>query len=135
VPFPLSVTEDNDPSVVESVTVAPPVVILFPFASFNCTVMTVVLEPFAVIVFEAAVIVEVAVLAGPAVKFTASLSAIAELFNVPLTVAVPVLVTDVNVAVYVPFPLSVTDVREPSVVFNAIVAPPEVRLLPFASFS
>jgi hypothetical protein len=99
VPFPLSVTPDKLPRVVESVTVAPPRVRLLPLASFACTVMVVVLVPLAVIVPDAAVMVVVAALAGPGINVTVSLSAIAEALSVPVMVPLPTEVGDVNVAV------------------------------------
>jgi hypothetical protein len=49
VPLLLSVTALSVPSVVESVTFAPPDVTLFPFASCACTVTVEVEDPFAVI--------------------------------------------------------------------------------------
>ncbi len=50
-------------------------------------------------------------------------------------VAVPATVPLVNVAVYVPFPLSVTALIAPSVVVTTIVLPPVVRLFPPTSFA
>ena len=97
--------------------------------------ITVVLDPFATIEFEAAVIVEVAALTGPGVKLTTSLSVMGDPFNVPVIVAVPAAVDDVNVAVYVPSPLSVTEDNVPLVVDNKTVDPPVVRLFPLASFA
>ena len=95
----MSVTADNDPSVVDKVTDAPPVVILLPLASLSCTVIVVVLMPSAVMVLDAAVIVDVAALAGPGTKLTNSLSVMAAELTVPVTVAIPALVDEVSVAV------------------------------------
>ena len=134
-PLPLSVTAESDPSEVFNVTVAPPVVMLLPLMSLSCTVTVVVLVPLAVMDAAAAVIVEVAVDAGPGTKFTSSLSVIGLAFNVPVTVAVPAAVEEVRVAVYVPSPLFVTAESDPSVVLSATVPPLAVRLLPFASLS
>jgi len=131
----LSVTEPSEPDVVERATVAPPLVKLFPFASFNCTVIVDVLEPFAVIDVGDALIVEVAVEAAPTVNVTVASSAIALPFRVPVTVAVPATVDDVKVAEYVPLLLSVTEPSVPEVVASVTVAPPVVRLFPFASFN
>ena len=133
-PFPLSVTAESVPNVVDSVTVAPPVVRLFPFASFACTVIVVVLVPLAVIDDEAAVIVDVAALITPGTNVTTSLSAIEDPPRVPVMVAVPVVVEDVKVAVYVPFPLSVTDDNVPFVVDKTGVHA-LAEMFPSASFS
>ena len=92
-------TAESDPSEVFRATVAPPVVMLLPFASLSCTVMVVVLVPLAVIEAAPAVMVEVAVEAGPGTKVTSSLSAIGLAFNVPVMVAVPAAVEEVKVAV------------------------------------
>jgi hypothetical protein len=55
--------------------------------------------------------------------------------KVPLTVAVPAVVPEVNVAVYVPLLLSVTVPNVPSVVDNATTPPELARLFPFPSFN
>ena len=73
--------------------------------------------------------------AGPTVNVTDVVFARAEPFNVPVIVAVTVLVEDVNVAVYVPSLLSVTVESVPRVVASATVPPLAVRLLPSASLS
>ncbi len=135
VPLLLSVTEPSVPDVVESATVSPPVDRLFPFTSFNCTVMVDVLVPFAVIDVGEAVINDVAVEAVPTVNVTVALSVMELPFNVPVIVAVPVTVDEVNVAVYVPLLLSVTEPSVPDVVERATVSPPLVRLFPFTSFN
>lgn len=80
-----------------------------------------------------AVISVVAVAAAPGVKTIVALSVMADPFKVPVIVAVPVTTPDVTVAVYVPLLLSVTELTVPVVVDKAIVAPPVVRLFPFAS--
>ena len=61
--------------------------------------IVVVLTPFATIELEAAVIVDVAALAGPGVNATTSLSVIGDPFNVPVIVALPAVTDDVKVAV------------------------------------
>jgi hypothetical protein len=94
-----------------------------------------VLLPFAAIDVGEAVIVEVDAEAAPAVKMTVALLAIGAPFRVPVIVVVPAVVGDVSVAVYVPFPLSVTAERLPAVVASATVAPPLVRLFEPASLS
>lgn len=131
----MSATEERVPDVVDRITVAPPVVRLFPLASFTWIVMVLVLEPLATIVLEDAVIVDVAVLGEPGIKFTISLSVIDGPFNVPVIDATPTVVDDVSVAVYVPLPLSVTEERLPKVVERVTAAPPAVRLFPLASFN
>ncbi len=86
------------PKSVESVTVSPPVVRMFPLMSFSCTVMVEVDMPSAVIEEGAAVIRDVVASATPGVRVTVALSVIAVAFTVPVIVAVPVMV-DVSVAV------------------------------------
>jgi hypothetical protein len=54
---------------------------------------------------------------------------------VPDTVAEPVVVGLVNVAVYVPLLLFVTDPSDPRLVDRTTVPPLEVKLLPLASFA
>ena len=68
VPLPLSVTEPIAPvpELRVIVTVAPPTVRLFPFASFACTVSTCVAVPFAVSVALVGVNVDCAASAAPA---------------------------------------------------------------------
>ena len=95
----LSVTLPNTPEVVASVMVAPPVVKLFPLTSFSCTVMVEILVPLAVIDEGEALISEVVVLAAPGVKVTVSLSVIEAPLILPVMVAVPAVVDEVNVAV------------------------------------
>jgi hypothetical protein len=73
--------------------------------------------------------------AVPAVKFTVAEWVITTEFNVPDTVAVPALEADVNVALYVPLLLFVTEPSVPNVVARATVPPLTVRLLPLASFN
>ena len=98
--------------------------------------MIVVVEvPFATIELEAAAIVDVAALAGPAIKVTVSVSTISVLPSFPVMAAVPTEVLEVNVAVYVPLPLSVTDDSEPRVVVNVGVQPLVVILFPSLSFN
>ena len=93
------------------------------------------LVPLAVIDEGEAVINEVATLAAPGVKVTVSLSVMDVPPIFPVTVAVPAVVEEVSVAVYVPLLLSVTLPIEPDVVANVIVAPPVVKLFPFKSFN
>jgi hypothetical protein len=73
--------------------------------------------------------------AVPGANSTVAVSVIATVFSVPVTVAVPAVVDDVNVAEYVPSRLSVTAPSVPASVTSATVSPPAVRLLPFASFN
>jgi hypothetical protein len=98
VPFPLSVTLDSIPALVARATAVPPLVRLFPFASLSWTVIEELLAPFATMEVGEALIVEVPVEAGPGVKVTVAELAIAELFRVPVTFAVPALVDEVSVA-------------------------------------
>jgi len=111
------------------------VVRLLPWISFNWTVMVEVLAPFAVIDVGEAVMVDVAILAVPGLNVITSLSRMATLPTVPVMVEFPAVVEEVKVAVYVPFPLSVTVLRVPAVAANVTVAPPVVTLLPLASFN
>jgi hypothetical protein len=100
VPFPLSITADKVPRDVETVTVEPPVAILFPLISFNCIVMTVEVVPFAIMLEDAAVINEFAALGIPLeTNATVSLSVIAVPPSVPVIVAVAVELVEVKVAV------------------------------------
>lgn len=115
--------------------VAPPEVILLPTASLTCTVITVVLTPFAVIELETAVIVVVAALGRDGTKLTVSVSVMAAAFSVPVIVAVPTEEEEVRVAVYVPLLLSVTEDSVPNVVDSVTVAPPVIRLFPLASLT
>jgi len=135
VPLLLSVTELNVPVVVDKPTVAPPVVRLFPFASFACTVIVDVLTPSAVMDVGEAVISDVAALAAPGANIIISLSAILEPLIFPVTVAGPATVDEVSIAVYVPLLLSVMLPIEPADVVSVIVAPPIVRLFPLMSFT
>ena len=80
-------------------------------------------------------IVLVAVDAAPVVKSTVALSVMAEPPRVPVMVAVPAVVLEVSVAVYVPSLLSATAPSDPAVVLKATVPPEAVRLLLFASFN
>ena len=96
----MSVTLLSEPAVVESATVAPPVVSGIPDASRSSTVMVEVLEPFAGIEVGDAVICDVAPDGGPGpVNVTVAVSVIAEAFTVPLTVALPDVDEEVSVAV------------------------------------
>ena len=131
----LSVTPLRVPRVVETATVAPPLVRLLPPASFSWTVIVEVLEPLATI--EVGDALSVDWLADGEVLATKSTVAVlvkVEPLTVPLTVAVPALVLEVSVAVYVPLPSSVTALSVPRVVESATVSPPAARLLPFVSF-
>ena len=58
-----------------------------------------VVIPFATMDVGTAVIVEVVRSAGPGVKLTAALSVMAAALTIPVTVADPVVVAEVNVAV------------------------------------
>jgi hypothetical protein len=88
-----------DPFEAASVTTPPLAVRSLPDASFNWIVIVVVEVPLATIELEAAEIVEVAKLAGPAMKVTVSVSVISELFSLPVMVEVSTIELDVNVAV------------------------------------
>jgi hypothetical protein len=134
-PSPLSTTAPSVPMSVASATASPPAVRLLPFASFTCTTTLDVDAPSATMLVGDAVIVDVAADAVPGVNSTVAVSVIATPLSVPVTVAVPAVVDDVNVAEYVPSPLSVTAPSVPASVASATVSPPAVRLLPFASFS
>jgi hypothetical protein len=84
---------------------------------------------------EEAEIVEVDTLAGPGMKLTVSSSVIATVLSVPVMTAVPLVTEEVKVAVYVPFPISLTKESVPFVVERIIVSPPAVRLFPWISFN
>jgi hypothetical protein len=94
-----------------------------------------VLVPLAITDVGEAVIREVAALGDPGVKLTFSLSIIAIPPIVPETLDVPAVVEDVNVALYVPLLLSVTEDSVPSVFESIMVAPPLIKLFPFTSFN
>ena len=66
-----------------SITVSPPKVRLLPWLSIACTVITVVLLPSVVTVLEAAVIVDDASSAEPAIKVTVAVSIMGLLSIVP----------------------------------------------------
>jgi len=137
VPFPLLVTLPRLPRFVLSSTTLPPDTTKFPFTSRKVTVTVEVDVPFAGMVFGLAVRVEFAPLATPAVRVIEAVSKIVLPFNVPdMTAGLPdVDVGLVNVAVYVPLLLSITNPRVPLVVAKTIVAPPVVSKLPSASRS
>ena len=97
--------------------------------------MVEVLVPFAVMEVGEAVMVDVVALATPGTKATTSLSVMATPPTVPVKVEFPVVMDEVKVAVYVPFPLSVTDDIVPRVLLTVTVAPPVVRLFPLTSLS
>ncbi len=134
VPFPLSVTELNVAlPFSESVIVEPPVVKLFPWASLACMVIVDVMTPSAVTEGGADDIVVWDATADPGVKVTASVSVMARPFNVPSTVITSATVF-VMVAVYVPFPLSVTELIVALPFSESVtVEPPVVKLFPWAS--
>ena len=97
-PFALSVTDESEPAVVESATVPPEPVRLLPSASLSWTVIVEVELPSAVIEPGAALIVEVAVEAAPALTVIAALVPVID----PVTVSVAVTVRE-------PVVLSVTE--------------------------
>ena len=131
----LSVTALTVPADVASATVPPLAVKLLPFESFSWTVIVEVLDPSATIDAGDTLIVDwLADGVASATKSTAAVLVKVEPLTVPLTVAVPALVLEVSVAVYVPVPLSVTAPSVPRVVESATVSPPTTRLLPFVSF-
>jgi hypothetical protein len=71
------------------------------------------------------------------VNVTVAVSVIALPLTVPLIVAVTFVVDeeDVRMALYVPLPLSKTELKEPAVVESVTVAPPVVSGVPAASRS
>ena len=97
-PLALSVTEPSEPLVVASATVPPEVARLLPRASLSWTVIVEVVLPFAVIEPGAALIVEVAREAAPALTVIAAVVPVI----VPVTVSVAVTVRE-------PVVLSVTE--------------------------
>jgi hypothetical protein len=135
VPLPRSDTSDNVPEVVDKVTTDPPVVRLFPLASLACTVIKEVLIPSATIEVGVALIVEVTALAVPGVKVTLAVVVTGVPFIVPVTVAVPAVVDEANVAVYVPSRLSVTEESVPNVDNKVTLAPPIVIAIPLLFFA
>jgi hypothetical protein len=92
-------------------------------------------DPFAVIDPGEAAIVVVGADTAPGVNDTDVGTPIAVPAIVPVIAAEPVVVPLVNVAVYVPLLLFVTDPSDPKLVDRTTVPPLEVRLLPFASFA
>ena len=94
----LSVTLDRVPAVVDRTTVAPPVVMFAPLKSFSWTVITVVEVPSRMIEFEAAVMSELAG-DGATVKFTTSVSVMADPPTVPVIVVETAEAEEVRVAV------------------------------------
>jgi len=95
----LSVTGLRVPDVLAIVTVAPPLVRLFPAASFNWTVMVDVATPLASMDVGDAVMVEVVASAGPGTNVTTALSVIAMPPIVPVIVAMPGVAAAVRTAV------------------------------------
>ena len=95
----LSVTEPTLPRSVARATVSPPLIRLLLFESFSCTVIVEVSTPSATIEVGAAVISDVVASAASGVNVTVSVSVIAAAFTVPVIVAVPTVVAEVNVAV------------------------------------
>jgi hypothetical protein len=73
--------------------------------------------------------------AVPATKFTVAVPVNALPPKVPLTVDVPAVVADVNVAVYVPLLLSLTEPKVPNVGLKTTTPPEAVKLFPFESFN
>ena len=94
----LSVTLDRVPAVVDRTTVAPPVVMFAPLKSLRWTVITVDEVPLRTIEFEAAVMSELAG-EGATVKFTSSVSVMAEPPTVPVMVVEAADADEVRVAV------------------------------------
>ncbi len=95
----MSVTEPRPPSVVASATVSPPEVKAFPLVSLSWTVTVEVVTPLATMEEGAALIVDWVASAGPGMKLTTALSVMTAALTVLVTVALPVVVADVNVAV------------------------------------
>jgi hypothetical protein len=135
VPLLLLVTEPSEPADADRTTAPPLAVRLLPFASFAWTVTVEVEDPFAVIDPGEAAIVVVGADTAPGVNDTDVGTPIAVPAIVPVIAAEPVVVPLVNVAVYVPLLLFVTDPSDPKLVDRTTVPPLEVRLLPFASFA
>ena len=96
--MPLSVTAESVPNVLLKVTVAPPLVRLFPLASLSWTVVAEVLVPFAVIDKGDAVMVDADALAAPETNVTVSLSVMATPPTVPVMTELPAVVDEVSVA-------------------------------------
>ena len=94
----MSVTLDRVPAVVDRTTVAPPVVMFAPLKSLSWTVITVVEVPSRMIEFEAAVMSELAG-DGATVKFTTSVSVMADPPTVPVIVVETAEAEEVRVAV------------------------------------
>ena len=82
-----------------------------------------------------AVIVVVAAAAAPTLSATSASSVMAAPLMVPVMVAVPATTPAVNLAVYVPSPLSATAPNAPRVVARTTASPPPARLLPLASLA
>lgn len=106
----------------------PPLVRLLPKTSLAWTVML-VCEP---AVPAGTLAVDCGADAPDTVTLTTALSVIVMPLSVPVIVAVPTVVVD-RVAVYVPFELSPTALRVPSVVARSTVPPDAVRTLLLAS--
>ena len=119
----------------ERAIVLPPTCRLFPRLSMVCTVIVEVDAPSAVTDDTEADIVVCVTTAAPGVKVTDAESDIAIPPKVPLTIMTSDTVL-VNDAVYVPSPMSlmVPITALPSS-DNAIVLPPEDKLLPWLSFT
>src|SRR5258705_5583932 len=120
----------------ENTTAAPPLVRLFPDGSLACR-RNVTIAPDATVSADT-VTREVAGEAAPGVTVIVGNVDVTETAPIvaPIVDGVPA-VTAVNVAVYVPLPLSVVDPIVPALVppeiVNATVAPPVVSALPAAS--
>ena len=139
VPFVLSVTLPNVPAVVWRTTVPPLAARLFVFASFNCTVIVDVLEPFAAIDVGDAVIVEVVRLAAPAVPVAVNVTGEpVRLPDVAVNVFEPTVVPKVQlptVAIPLASVVAVNSVPEPPPVATANVTLTPATTLLFASFT
>ena len=94
----MSVTEPKLPRSVASVTVSPPLIRFLLAESLSCTVMVEVEIPSDGMGVSEAVIVEVAVEAGP-MNVTGAISEIPTAFTVPVMVAIPSVTDEVSVAV------------------------------------
>jgi hypothetical protein len=116
----------SEPASVNRFTVSPPVVRSLPLASLSWTVMVDVLDPLATIDVGLAVMVEVSREAGPGKNVTVAPSIIGGPLRVPVMVAVPAVVDEVSVAVYVPSVLSFTGDSTPRLVAKTTVSPPVV---------
>src|SRR5690606_2939388 len=111
---------------------SPPGYLGLPCVSLTVTVMV---ANSSVVIDDALVsTVDCTVSAGPGKTSTSTNDASCSPSTLPVMVTVPAVV-ELNEAVYVPLPTSVTVSSRPSSAVSVTVGPPTVRLLCFASFS